>query len=142
MQKQGIKPPPAATIKEEKLKEKDGKEKRKEKESREKAPGTVGGIAVAPLAIDANYQAVFNLLDECLFPALALSADAESQFALPEELWNSVLRYLPYDHRYRLYGQWKSNGYGTYSMLQARKKAINDRVRYIMKYFSLKCISL
>uniref|UniRef100_A0A1I8IKQ2 THO complex subunit 2 n=1 Tax=Macrostomum lignano TaxID=282301 RepID=A0A1I8IKQ2_9PLAT len=52
--------------------------------------------------IDAAFQAVFNLLDECILPALSLS---EANCPLGELVW-SLVRHLPFDLRYRLYGQY------------------------------------
>uniref|UniRef100_A0A1I8FUA8 THO complex subunit 2 n=1 Tax=Macrostomum lignano TaxID=282301 RepID=A0A1I8FUA8_9PLAT len=49
-------------------------------------------------------HAVFNLLDECILPALSLS---EANCPLGELVW-SLVRHLPFDLRYRLYGQWKA----------------------------------
>ncbi|KAA0184296.1 hypothetical protein FBUS_06164 [Fasciolopsis buskii] len=53
--------------------------------------------------VESVYQAFFNLLDEVLLPSLSL---IEANCCLAEEIWQ-LLRFMPYDHRYRLYGQWK-----------------------------------
>ncbi|TPP51900.1 THO complex subunit 2, partial [Fasciola gigantica] len=53
--------------------------------------------------VEAVYQGFFNLLDEVLLPSLSL---VEANCCLAEEIWQ-LLRFMPYDHRYRLYGQWK-----------------------------------
>uniref|UniRef100_A0A1I8G259 THO complex subunit 2 n=1 Tax=Macrostomum lignano TaxID=282301 RepID=A0A1I8G259_9PLAT len=55
-----------------------------------------------PHSIHAHAQAVFNLLDECILPALSLS---EANCPLGELVW-SLVRHLPFDLRYRLYGQY------------------------------------
>lgn len=45
---------------------------------------------------DAVYQAVFNMLDEAILPALSM---ASANCCLAEEIWKLV-RHFPYEHRY------------------------------------------
>ncbi|PAA64134.1 hypothetical protein BOX15_Mlig010960g1, partial [Macrostomum lignano] len=80
--------------------------------------------------IDAAFQAVFNLLDECILPALSLS---EANCPLGELVW-SLVRHLPFDLRYRLYGQWKAaEAPGMHPAMIRRRAEVTGRAKYVMK---------
>ena len=76
---------------------------------------------------EAVYQGFFNLLDGVLLPALDL---IESNHPMAESAWG-LLRHLPYDHRYRLYSQWKQQ---VMAPRRVRQRADTlARCKYIMK---------
>jgi THO complex subunit 2 len=59
----------------------------------------------------------------------------ESNCCVAEEIWN-VLKKLPYEHRYRLYGLWKNDTFQSHSLLIRRKVDCVKRIKYIMKRVS------
>ncbi|CAH8568858.1 unnamed protein product [Heterobilharzia americana] len=78
------------------------------------------------------YQAFFNLLDEVLLPSLSL---VDSNCCLAEEIWQ-MLRFMPYEHRYRLYGQWKHFSAQTEPSLIRRRAQVLCYAKAIMKRLS------
>ena len=78
------------------------------------------------------YYEVLTLFDVVIFPSLAL---LESNCCVAEEIWN-VVKKLPYEHRYRLYGLWKNETFQSHSLLIRRKVDCVKRIKYIMKRVS------
>ncbi|CAH8559656.1 unnamed protein product [Schistosoma guineensis] len=78
------------------------------------------------------YQGFFNLLDEVLLPSLSL---VDANCCLAEEIWQ-MLRFLPYEHRYRLYGQWKHFNVQTEPSLIRRRAQVMCYAKAIMKRLS------
>ncbi|KAL5112274.1 THO complex subunit 2 [Taenia crassiceps] len=81
---------------------------------------------------DAVYQAIFNMLDEAILPALNM---VSANCCLAEEIWKLV-RHLPYEHRYRLYGQWKHMSSQGEPMLLRKRTTIVIRTKALMKRLS------
>ncbi|KAH8869907.1 THO complex subunit 2 [Schistosoma japonicum] len=78
------------------------------------------------------YQGFFNLLDEVLLPSLSL---VDANCCLAEEIWQ-MLRFMPYEHRYRLYGQWKHFSAQTEPSLIRRRAQVMCYAKAIMKRLS------
>nr|CAH8855365.1 unnamed protein product [Trichobilharzia regenti] len=78
------------------------------------------------------YQGFFNLLDEVLLPSLSL---VDANCCLAEEIWQ-MLRFMPYEHRYRLYGQWKHFSAQTEPSLIRRRAQVLCYAKAIMKRLS------
>ncbi|XP_046643816.1 THO complex subunit 2-like isoform X8 [Daphnia pulicaria] len=85
-----------------------------------------------PQDLDSLYFDVLTLFDVVILPSLALM---ESNCCVAEEIWN-VLKKLPYEHRYRLYGLWKNDTFQSHSLLIRRKVDCVKRIKYIMKRVS------
>ncbi|KAM3175897.1 hypothetical protein ACTXT7_007579 [Hymenolepis weldensis] len=83
-----------------------------------------------PLSI--VYQAVFNMLDEAILPSLSR---VSSNCCLAEEVWKLV-KHLPYEHRYRLYGQWKHMGMQGEPAILRRRAATLFQTKALMKRLS------
>uniref|UniRef100_UPI00358DF603 THO complex subunit 2 isoform X2 n=1 Tax=Myxine glutinosa TaxID=7769 RepID=UPI00358DF603 len=75
------------------------------------------------------FSCFLSISDQVLLPALAL---VECNACLSEELWG-FFRSFPYEHRYRLYGQWKNETYAMHTQLIRIKVQTIDRAKYIMK---------
>ena len=72
------------------------------------------------IKISDNFE---NIVTNVLFPALSLS---QANVFLSETLW-SILRYLPYNTRYKLYGYWQDAVYDLSPELMAAKvKIVNE----------------
>ncbi|OON14770.1 hypothetical protein X801_09437, partial [Opisthorchis viverrini] len=82
--------------------------------------------------IDSVYQGFFNLLDEVLLPSLSL---VDANCCLAEEIWQ-MMRFLPYDHRYRLYGQWKHMTAQSEPRIVRKKAQVLVCAKAIMKRLS------
>ncbi|XP_055499527.1 THO complex subunit 2 isoform X3 [Leucoraja erinacea] len=70
-----------------------------------------------------------SIADQVLLPSLTLM---DSNACMSEELWG-MLKAFPYQHRYRLYGQWKNDTYNSHPLLVKVKAQTIDRAKYIMK---------
>ncbi|KAJ3588966.1 hypothetical protein NHX12_009818 [Muraenolepis orangiensis] len=70
-----------------------------------------------------------SIADQVLLPSLSL---LECNACLSEELWG-LFKLFPYQHRYRLYGQWKNETYSSHPLLVKVKAQTIDRAKYIMK---------
>ncbi|CDS40944.1 tho complex subunit 2 [Echinococcus multilocularis] len=81
---------------------------------------------------DAVYQAIFNMLDEAILPALNM---VSANCCLAEEIWK-LIRHLPYEHRYRLYGQWKHMSSQGEPALLRKRTTILIRTKALMKRLS------
>ncbi|BHF61082.1 THO complex subunit 2 [Sparganum proliferum] len=92
----------------------------------------VSSIASRKASPDAVYQAIFNMLDESILPSLNM---VPANCCLAEEVWR-LLRHLPYDHRYRLYGQWKHLSCQGEPVLLRKRTLILLRTKAIMKRLS------
>ncbi|CAL8086593.1 unnamed protein product [Calicophoron daubneyi] len=82
--------------------------------------------------IEPVYQGFFNILDEVLLPSLSL---VDANCCLAEEIWQ-LLRLLPYDHRYRLYGQWKHMSGRNEPKIIRKQAEVLVRAKAIMKRLS------
>nr|CDS33837.1 tho complex subunit 2 [Hymenolepis microstoma] len=78
------------------------------------------------------YQAVFNMLDEAILPSLTM---VSSNCCLAEEVWKLV-KHFPYEHRYRLYGQWKHTGTQGEPAIIRKRAVILLRTKALMKRLS------
>ncbi|KAK7925589.1 hypothetical protein WMY93_007899 [Mugilogobius chulae] len=67
--------------------------------------------------------------DQVLLPSLSLM---DCNACMSEELWG-LFKMFPYQHRYRLYGQWKNETYLSHPLLVKVKAQTIERARYIMK---------
>ncbi|XP_072302484.1 THO complex subunit 2 isoform X2 [Eucyclogobius newberryi] len=70
-----------------------------------------------------------SIADQVLLPSLSLM---ECNACMSEELWG-LFKMFPYQHRYRLYGQWKNETYLSHPLLVKVKAQTIERARYIMK---------
>uniref|UniRef100_A0A3Q3X0R8 THO complex subunit 2 n=1 Tax=Mola mola TaxID=94237 RepID=A0A3Q3X0R8_MOLML len=70
-----------------------------------------------------------SIADQVLLPSLSLM---ECNACMSEELWG-LFKLFPYQHRYRLYGQWKNETYTSHPLLVKVKAHTVERARYIMK---------
>ncbi|XP_014904985.1 THO complex subunit 2 isoform X1 [Poecilia latipinna] len=70
-----------------------------------------------------------SIADQVLLPSLSLM---ECNACMSEELWG-LFKLFPYQHRYRLYGQWKNETYSGHPLLVKVKAQTVERARYIMK---------
>lgn len=84
------------------------------------------------LDTDSLYYDVLTLFDVAILPSLALM---DANCCIAEEVWN-VLKKMPYEHRYRLYGLWKNDTFQNHPLLIKRKVDIVKRIKYIMKRLS------
>ncbi|KAG2464146.1 THOC2 protein, partial [Polypterus senegalus] len=70
-----------------------------------------------------------SISDQVLLPSLTLM---DCNACMSEELWG-LFKMFPYQHRYRLYGQWKNETYNSHPLLVKVKAQTVDRAKYIMK---------
>ncbi|KAI0218636.1 THO complex subunit 2 [Lamellibrachia satsuma] len=78
---------------------------------------------------DDIFRGFLTLVDEVLLPSLSL---LPCNCCISEEVW-SFLRLLKYEHRYRLYGQWKNESHVVHPKLIRARAEVIDRAKYIMK---------
>nr|XP_054586569.1 THO complex subunit 2 isoform X1 [Nothobranchius furzeri]XP_054586570.1 THO complex subunit 2 isoform X1 [Nothobranchius furzeri]XP_054586571.1 THO complex subunit 2 isoform X1 [Nothobranchius furzeri] len=70
-----------------------------------------------------------SIADQVLLPSISVM---ECNACMSEELWG-LFKLFPYQHRYRLYGQWKNETYSGHPLLVKVKAQTVDRAKYIMK---------
>lgn len=80
--------------------------------------------------------AIATVLDEAILPAVSL---VESNCSLSEELW-ILMKAFPYQQRYKLYTNWKSEPTNTL-MIRTRASTLK-RIKYIMKRLSKENVKL
>lgn len=73
-----------------------------------------------------------TIYDEVLLPSLSL---LPGNCGISEEFWGFI-KLLRYEHRYRLYGQWKNEAHVHHARLIRARADILDKSRYIMKRLS------
>uniref|UniRef100_A0A674MPM8 THO complex subunit 2 n=1 Tax=Takifugu rubripes TaxID=31033 RepID=A0A674MPM8_TAKRU len=78
---------------------------------------------------DTLLSCFLSIADQVLLPSLSLM---ESNACMSEELWG-LFKLFPYQHRYRLYGQWKNETYLSHPLLVKVKAQTVERAKYIMK---------
>uniref|UniRef100_A0A8B9LTV3 THO complex subunit 2 n=1 Tax=Astyanax mexicanus TaxID=7994 RepID=A0A8B9LTV3_ASTMX len=78
---------------------------------------------------DSLLSCFLSVSDQVLLPSLTLM---ECNACMSEELWG-FFKLFPYQHRYRLYGQWKNETYSNHPLLVKVKAQTVDRAKYIMK---------
>ncbi|KAB1253298.1 THO complex subunit 2 [Camelus dromedarius] len=71
---------------------------------------------------------LLSITDQVLLPSLSLM---DCNACMSEELWG-MFKTFPYQHRYRLYGQWKNETYNSHPLLVKVKAQTIDRAKYIM----------
>jgi len=76
---------------------------------------------------DLYYEAL-TILDEVILPSLSL---LKSNCCLAEEVW-SLVRYMPYEHRYRLYDGWKNEALEAQPVLIKTKATCLKTVKRII----------
>ncbi|KAL3879965.1 hypothetical protein ACJMK2_032241 [Sinanodonta woodiana] len=81
---------------------------------------------------DIAYFGFLNVIDEILLPSLSLHP---CNCCIAEELW-TLLRLLPYEIRYRVYGNWKNESYMVHPKLIKVRADCLERAKYIMKRLS------
>ncbi|XP_041750983.2 THO complex subunit 2 [Coregonus clupeaformis] len=79
--------------------------------------------------MDTLLSCFLSIADQVLLPSLSLM---ECNACMSEELWG-LFKLFPYQHRYRLYGQWKNETYTSHPLLVKVKAQTVDRAKYIMK---------
>uniref|UniRef100_A0A8D3DXW3 THO complex subunit 2 n=1 Tax=Scophthalmus maximus TaxID=52904 RepID=A0A8D3DXW3_SCOMX len=79
--------------------------------------------------MDTLLSCFLSIADQVLLPSLSLM---ECNACMSEELWG-LFKLFPYQHRYRLYGQWKNETYSSHPLLVKVKAQTVERARYIMK---------
>ncbi|TWW74883.1 THO complex subunit 2 [Takifugu flavidus] len=79
--------------------------------------------------MDTLLSCFLSIADQVLLPSLSLM---ESNACMSEELWG-LFKLFPYQHRYRLYGQWKNETYLSHPLLVKVKAQTVERAKYIMK---------
>ncbi|XP_056328922.1 THO complex subunit 2 [Danio aesculapii] len=79
--------------------------------------------------MDSLLGSFLSIADQVLLPSLSLM---ECNACMSEELWG-FFKFFPYQHRYRLYGQWKNETYSNHPLLVKIKAQTVDRSKYIMK---------
>ena len=79
---------------------------------------------------------IATILDEAILPAVSL---VESNCSLSEELW-LLMKAFPYQQRYKLYTNWKSEPTNTL-MIRMRASTLK-RIKYIMKRLSKENVKL
>uniref|UniRef100_G1QCE7 THO complex subunit 2 n=1 Tax=Myotis lucifugus TaxID=59463 RepID=G1QCE7_MYOLU len=72
---------------------------------------------------------LLGITDQVLLPSLSLM---DCNACMTEELWG-MFKTLPYQHRYRLYDQWKNETYNSHLFLVKVKAQTIDKAKYIMK---------
>ncbi|KAM9470063.1 THO complex subunit 2 isoform 1-T1 [Clarias gariepinus] len=78
---------------------------------------------------DTLLSCFLSIADQVLLPSLTLM---DCNACMSEELWG-FFKLFPYQHRYRLYGQWKNETYSSHPLLVKVKAQTVDRAKYIMK---------
>ena len=89
-----------------------------------------------PSNVDHLKYEIATILDEAVLPAMSL---VESNCALSEELW-LLLKAFPYQQRYKLYTNWKSEPSNT-PLIKTRATTLK-RIKYIMKRLSKENVKL
>ncbi|KAI5104965.1 THO complex subunit 2 isoform X1 [Silurus meridionalis] len=79
--------------------------------------------------MDTLLSCFLSIADQVLLPSLTLM---DCNACMSEELWG-FFKLFPYQHRYRLYGQWKNETYSSHPLLVKVKAQAVDRAKYIMK---------
>ncbi|XP_033875771.2 THO complex subunit 2-like isoform X3 [Acipenser ruthenus] len=79
--------------------------------------------------MDTLLSCFLSITDQVLLPSLTLM---DCNACMSEELWG-LFKMFPYQHRYRLYGQWKNETYNSHPLLVKVKAQTVDRAKYIMK---------
>ncbi|XP_015682264.1 THO complex subunit 2 [Protobothrops mucrosquamatus] len=79
--------------------------------------------------VEILFSCLLSITDQVLLPSLSLM---DCNACMSEELWG-MFKTFPYQHRYRLYGQWKNETYNSHPLLVKVKAQIIDRAKYIMK---------
>ncbi|TSL89846.1 THO complex subunit 2 [Bagarius yarrelli] len=79
--------------------------------------------------MDTLLSCFLSITDQVLLPSLTLM---DCNACMSEELWG-FFKLFPYQHRYRLYGQWKNETYSSHPLLVKVKAQTVDRAKYIMK---------
>lgn len=72
---------------------------------------------------------LLSITDQVLLPSLSLM---DFNACMSEELWG-MFKTFPYQHRYRLYGQWKNETYNSHPPLVKVKAQTIDKAKYIVK---------
>ncbi|XP_014678844.1 PREDICTED: THO complex subunit 2-like, partial [Priapulus caudatus] len=85
-------------------------------------------MAGCPTDMEPLYCGFLAVIDEVVLPSLSTM---EGNCCMAEELW-TMLKHVPYTHRYRLYAQWKNDTYSQHPILIKIKSRALDRTRYIM----------
>ncbi|XP_076804278.1 THO complex subunit 2-like isoform X1 [Clavelina lepadiformis] len=75
------------------------------------------------------YGGFLGIVSSVLLPSLSLVL---SNAYLSEEIWQMIAD-LPYQTRYRLYGEWKNESYKKHPELLLAKAQIVDKTKYIMR---------
>uniref|UniRef100_G1QCD4 THO complex subunit 2 n=1 Tax=Myotis lucifugus TaxID=59463 RepID=G1QCD4_MYOLU len=75
---------------------------------------------------------LLGITDQVLLPSLSLM---DCNACMTEELWG-MLKTFPYQHRYRLYGQWKNETYNSSLLLVKAKAQTIDKARDIMNHLT------
>ncbi|XP_038056507.1 THO complex subunit 2-like [Patiria miniata] len=75
------------------------------------------------------YRNLLSLIEGSLLPSMST---LDNNACLSEEMW-TLLKLMPYNIRYCLYGRWKNNTYAVHPPLIRIKAVITDRAKYIMK---------
>ncbi|XP_071787081.1 THO complex subunit 2-like isoform X1 [Asterias amurensis] len=75
------------------------------------------------------YRNLLSLIEGTLLPSMST---LDSNACLSEEMW-SLLKLMPYNIRYCLYGRWKNSTYAVHPPLIRIKATTTDRAKYIMK---------
>ncbi|XP_015255221.1 PREDICTED: THO complex subunit 2 isoform X3 [Cyprinodon variegatus] len=79
--------------------------------------------------MDVLLSCFLSIADQVLLPSLSVM---ECNACMSEELWG-LFKLFPYQHRYRLYGQWKNETYSGHPLLVKVKAQTVERAKYIMK---------
>ncbi|XP_065885468.1 THO complex subunit 2-like isoform X2 [Dysidea avara] len=79
--------------------------------------------------VDTLFRRFITLLSETILPSLSL---LQCNCGMAEEVWG-MIKQLPYEVRYQLYGQWKNHSYELYPSLLFAKAVTINRAKYIMK---------
>jgi len=94
--------------------------------------GNVGAIQASATTTDDDDELLSQIEDmigDVLLPAFSLMAPSHSS---SHELW-LVLKQLPYEMRYRLYGYWQTTIYTSKPELMALKASVLHRAKYFRK---------
>ncbi|XP_022086856.1 THO complex subunit 2-like isoform X2 [Acanthaster planci] len=75
------------------------------------------------------YRQLLSLIEGTLLPSMST---LDNNACLSEEMW-SLLKLMPYNIRYCLYGRWKNSTYAIHPPLIRIKAVTTDRAKYIMK---------
>ncbi|KAL4230734.1 THO complex subunit 2 [Mactra antiquata] len=86
------------------------------------------------LSVDDNimYFGLLSILDEVVLPSLSFLT---CNCCLSEDLW-ALMKLLPYELRYRMYGNWKNETYNQHPKLIRVKADCLEKAKYIMKRLS------